>query len=113
MTSNRLHLAKELYEAFMTGDRKFYEEHLSDNFIFSSPHDVGLDKAEYFKRCWPGSGKGGNIDFTRLVESKDEVIVTYESTKSNGSKSCNTEIIGFEDDKIGSIEVFFGWDIRT
>jgi len=111
--SNQLQLAKELYKAFMSGDRKFYEEHLLDDFIFSSPHDVGLDKAGYFERCWPGSGQGGKIDFIRLVESKNEVIVTYESTKPDGSKGRNTEIIGFKDNKIRSIEVYFGWDIRT
>jgi len=114
MTStNRLHLAQELYTAFMSGNRQFYETHLSTDFIFSSPYDIGLNRAGYFERCWPGAGKGGTIDFVRLIESGDEVVVTYESTKSDGSKGRNTEIIGFRGDEISGIEVYFGWDVRT
>lgn len=114
MTSaDRPQLAKELYHAFMSGDRTFYEEHLSDDFIFSSPHDIGLDRDGYFERCWPGSGRGGTIDFVRLVESADEVIVTYESTTPDGDRGRNTEIIGFTGTKISSVEVYFGWAIPT
>lgn len=46
MSTNRRELAKGLYKAFMTGDRKFYEDHLSDDFVFSSPSDVGLNRAD-------------------------------------------------------------------
>jgi hypothetical protein len=114
MTSSiHLQLAKRLYEAFMSGDRQFYEENLSNDFIFSSPYDIGLDRTGYFERCWPGAGQGGKINFVRLIESKDEVIVTYESTKPDGSKGRNTEIIGFKDNKISSVEVYFGWNIRA
>ena len=108
---SRIQLTKGLYEAFMSGDRKFYEEHLSDDFIFSSPVDVGLDKDGYFNRCWLGAGKGGKINYIRLIESDNEVVVTYESTSSDGKKGRNTEIIGFKDNKVSSIEVYFGWSI--
>jgi ketosteroid isomerase-like protein len=111
--NNRVQLVKSLYEAFMSGNRKFYEEHLSDDFIFSSPVDVGLDKDGYFNRCWPGSGKGGKIKYIRLIESGSEVVVTYESTSIDGKKGRNTEIIGFDGNKVSSIEVYFGWAIET
>jgi len=71
-----LHLAQRSYEAFAAGDRKFFEQHLGENFTFSSPLDVGLDRAGYFERCWPGSGQGQKFTFLRLVEHNDEVIVT-------------------------------------
>lgn len=109
----RIQLAKGLYEAFMSGDRKFYEEHLSDDFIFSSPVDVGLDKDGYFNRCWPGAGKGGIINYIRLFESENEVVVTYESTSANGKKGRNTEIVGFDGNKVSSIEVYFGWIVES
>ncbi len=48
----------------------------TDDFSFYSPLDVGLDRAGYFERCWPGSGQGQTFDFLRLIEAGDEVIVT-------------------------------------
>jgi ketosteroid isomerase-like protein len=110
---DRIQLTKDLYEAYTSGDRKFYEDHLSDDFTFSSPADVGLDKAGYFERCWPGAGQGGKFDYVRLIESGSEVVVTYESTAADGSRGRNTEIVGFSGNNISSIEVYFGWNIAT
>ncbi len=104
-------LAQRSYEAFAAGDRKFFEQHLADNFTFSSPLDVGLNRAEYFARCWPGAGHGQKFNFLRLIEHDDEVVVTYEMIKQNGEKGRNTEILRIEGSKIVSVEVYFGWDV--
>jgi hypothetical protein len=109
--TNRRQLAQRLYQAFLSGDRAFYEEHLTHDFTFSSPLDVGLDRAGYFQRCWPGAGQGGEIRFVRFIESNDEVVVTYESSNPNGSKGRNTEIIRFNGDTISNVEVYFGWEL--
>ena len=106
-------LAQRSYEAFAAGDRKFFEEHLAENFTFSSPLDVGLDRAGYFERCWPGAGRGTKFKFLRLIEHDDEVVVTYEMTKPNGAKGRNTEILRIKDNKIVSVEVYFGWDVSS
>jgi hypothetical protein len=106
-------LAQRSYEAFAAGDRKFFEQHLAENFTFSSPLDVGLDRAGYFERCWPGAGRGTKFKFLRLIEHDDEVVVTYEMTKPNGEKGRNTEILRIEDNKIISVEVYFGWDVSS
>jgi ketosteroid isomerase-like protein len=113
MPFNRSDLVKKMYEAFISGDREFVEQLLTNDFTFSSPVDVGLDRTGYFERCWPGAGKGGTFKFIRLIEHNDEVIVTYESQKADASKGCNTEILKFKGDKISNIEVYFGWNIRT
>ena len=104
-------LAPRSYEAFAAGDRKFFEQHLAENFTFSSPLDAGLDRAAFFERCWPGAGQGQKFKFLRLIEHDDEVVVTYEMTKQNGEKGRNTEILRIEDNKIVSVEVYFGWDV--
>jgi hypothetical protein len=113
MATDRPTLVKQLYEGFVSGDREYVEQLMANDFTFSSPVDVGLDRAGYFMRCWPGSGKGGTFKFTRLIEHDDEVIVTYESQKPDGSKGCNTEILRFRGNKISNIEVYFGWNIPT
>jgi hypothetical protein len=74
--SDRINAAQELYRAFAAGDRDVVDEDLADQFTFSSPLDVALDRARYFERCWPGAGQEQRFEFVRLVETGDEVIVT-------------------------------------
>jgi hypothetical protein len=41
------------------------------------------------------------------------VLVTYESTKTDGRRFRNTEILGFDEgDRIRRVEVYFGWDLE-
>ena len=108
---DRLKLARDYYGAYVTGDRSVVEKLLTDDFTFYSPADVGIDRAKYFERCWPNSKRSASCDFTGLVESGDEVIVTYESAKTDGSRFRNTEVLTFRDDKICKAEVYFGWDL--
>ncbi len=102
---------RDLYRAFASGDRDSVEKTLAGELRFSSPADVGLDREGYFERCWPGAGPGQEFEFVRLVESGDEVIVTYEMKRSDGSRGRNTEVLTFDGDRICGVEVYFGWDI--
>jgi ketosteroid isomerase-like protein len=109
---DRLQVARDAYGAYETGDRRVIEERLTDDFVFYSPADVGIDRATYFDRCWPNSELIESFEFKRLTEIGDEVLVTYESTKTDGKRFRNTEILAFEDDKICRVEVYFGWDLE-
>lgn len=109
---DRLTLARDCYAAFESGNRRVVEELLSDDFTFYSPYDVGIDRTEYFERCWPNAELIQAFEIQRLVEAGDEVIVTYESTKTDGHRFRNTEVLTFEADKIRRVEVYFGWDLR-
>jgi ketosteroid isomerase-like protein len=108
---DRLKLARDCYGAYESGDRRVVEELLTEDFTFFSPADVGIDREQYFERCWPNSELIEAFDFKRLVEVGDEVLVTYESTKTDGQRFRNTEILRFERDKICRVEVYFGWDL--
>ena len=109
--SDRLKTAREIYGAYVSGDRRVVEELLGDDFMFYSPADVGIDRARYFERCWPNSELIADFEFTRLVEAGNEVIVTYEATKNDGSRFRNTEVLTFGADKICKAEVYFGWNL--
>ena len=111
MSDDRTQRARDLYLAFAAGDREFVERMLADQFTFSSPVDIGLDRAGYFERCWPGSGQGQQFEFVRLVEIGDEVIVTYEMTRRDGGRGRNTEVLTFDGDRISAAEVYFGWNL--
>ena len=71
----------------------------------------GLIVKDILQRCWPGAGHGQEFNFLRLIEHDDEVVATYEITKPNGEKGRNTEILRIKDNKILSVEVYFGWDV--
>jgi ketosteroid isomerase-like protein len=109
---DRVQVARESYLAFAAGDRSFFDEHLREGFSFSSPPDPELDRAGWFERCWPGAGRGQDFTFVRLVGAGDEVIVTYELRRRDGSGGRNTEVLTIDEhNKIVRTEVYFGWDL--
>jgi ketosteroid isomerase-like protein len=110
--NDRLQTVRDSYGAYESGDRGVLEEILSEDFSFYSPPDPGIDRATYFERCWPNSELNERFDFVRLFEAGDEVVVTYDLTKTDGSRSRNTEIFAFDGDKIARVEVYFGWDLE-
>ncbi len=107
----RTDIARASYLAFAAGDRGFFERHLSEDLRFSSPPDPSLDRDGWFERCWPAAGDGTAFEFVRIVPSGDEVIVTYEIKKPDGSRGRNTEVLTFKGDQVCKAEVYFGWDV--
>ena len=112
MPTDRIELAKDIYLAFAAADREAIEALMAPAFSFTSPADPqGLDRAGYFERCWPGAGNVVEFDFVRLIEDGDEVVVTYEATRADGSRFRNTEVLTFDGDLQTRAEVYFGWDL--
>ena len=105
-------LARAAYDAYESGDRSVLDELLADDFRFFSPADVGIDRATYFERCWPNADRIRSYEFKRLVELGDEVLVTYEATRRDGTRFRNTEIHAVEGDQMVRTEVYFGWDVE-
>jgi ketosteroid isomerase-like protein len=111
MPGDRLNIVRDCYRAYETGDRGLVEQHLSDDLVFFSPPDPGIDRETYFERCWPNAELIEAIELKRLIESGDEVVVTYESRKVDGARFRNTEVLTFAGDKVARVEVYFGWDL--
>ncbi|MBS1893600.1 MAG: nuclear transport factor 2 family protein [Actinobacteria bacterium] len=112
MARDRIEMAKEHYRAFAAGDREKVEGLIGEEFGFHSPADEeGLDRDGWFERCWPGSGSLTAFQFVRLIEDGDEVVVTYEATRKDGSRFRNTEVLTFDGDKQVRAEVYFGWNL--
>ena len=108
---DRLQIVRDCYSAYVSGERSLIEQHLSDDLMFFSPPDPGIDRERYFERCWPNADLIEAFAFKRLIESGDEVVVTYESTKTDGTRFRNTEILSFDGEKVARIEVYFGWNL--
>jgi ketosteroid isomerase-like protein len=109
--ADRLQIVRDCYRAYEVGDRRMLERHLGDDFTFFSPADVGIDRARYFERCWPNALQISAFEYVRLEEIGDEVLVTYECTRADGSRFRNTELMSFDGDKVSRVEVYFGWDL--
>jgi hypothetical protein len=76
----------------------------------ATPH---LDRDGSFERCWPGAGQGQAFELVRVRDAgDDEVLVTYELRRPDGTGGRNTEILSFDDnDRIARTEVYFGRDL--
>ncbi|MBN9494993.1 nuclear transport factor 2 family protein [bacterium] len=112
MPTDRIDLAKACYRAYATRDRELIEQLIAPEFTFHSPADqAGLDRVGYFERCWPNAGNLAEFDFVRLIEDGDEVVVTYEATRTDGSRFRNTEVLTFAGDEQVRAEVYFGWNL--
>lgn len=109
--SDRANAARAAYRAFAAGERDVIEDLFAPDYVFYSPPDPGIDREAYFEKCWPNSGNISAFDFVRLIESGDEVVVTYEATRVDGSRFRNTEVLRFDGEKIVKTEVYFGWDL--
>ena len=108
---DRTDLARACYAAYETGDRQLIESLIADDFAFWSPQDDGLDRATYFERCWPNHVALAAIDVKRLYDHGDEIVVTYEAERNDGSRFRNTEVLTFAGDRVRLVEVYFGWNL--
>ena len=106
-------VVRGVYKAYETKDRSAIEALLADDFHFTSPLDNRLDRATYFKVCWPNSESVQRFDFVNLAIDGDKAFVTYEGLWSHkGARAFrNTEILTVRNGKVVEVEVYFGWSI--
>ena len=109
MTNTR-DIVRAAFKAYETKDRALIESVIAEDFHFTSPLDNRLDRATYFKVCWPNSQDMEAFDLVNLVADGDQVFVTYEATAS-GKRFRNTEVHTVRSGKIVEVEVYFGWSI--
>jgi ketosteroid isomerase-like protein len=101
-------LVRKCFSAYELKDRQMIEDLLSDDFTFTSPLDERIDRAEYFKRCWPNSENIQSSQIEKLFENDNEAFVRYECEMKTGKKFRNTEWFRFEGGKLKEVQVFFG-----
>jgi hypothetical protein len=103
-------IARSLYRAYAAKDRATAEKLVADGFHFTSPLDNRLDRATYFRRCWPNSERIRSFDFIRVVPAGEQVFVTYEG-ESIGGRFRNTEVLTIRGGQVHETEVYFGWSL--
>jgi PhnB protein len=98
------------FAAYENKDRAAVENLLAEDFTFSSPVDDRIDRAHYFKRCWPFHRRVKEFRIEKLVADDEEAFVRYEVVTTRGATFRNVESFIIEAGKIRHIEVYFGND---
>lgn len=108
MSSKVSEIIRRCYRAYETKERQTVEGLLADDFTFTSPDDIGIDKAMYFERCWPNSESMKAIRVEKIFENGNEAFVRYEAELTAGEKFRNTEFFRIEGDKVKEVQVYYG-----
>lgn len=104
----RADIAKSLFDAYQKQDRALGEKLLADDFTFTSPYDDAIDRAAYFKRCWPTSGFFKGFVLEKVAESGGDVFVNYKAITNDGREFRNVEVLTVKGEQIRAVNVYFG-----
>ena len=101
-------LVREYFSTYESGDRAALEAILSDDFSFHSPHDARLDRATYFRKCWPNRKNIHLFRIENIFEAGNEAFVRYECEPKIGARFRNSEFFRVDGGKITEVEVYYG-----
>lgn len=104
-------IARACFQAYVEGDRAALDAVLSPDLRFTSPYDHAIDLQTYLDICWPSHAAISDYRFIRTIESGDEVVVTYELQRRDGTTVRNTEVLTLRAGRIEAVEVYFGWNV--
>jgi ketosteroid isomerase-like protein len=97
------------FEAYRAQDCAAAERLLADDYVFTSPQDDHIGKAEFLERCFPTADRFASQEILELVSAGDDgVFLLYEYELTTGERYRNTEFSRVRDGQIAETEVFFG-----
>src|ERR1700755_1010573 len=102
MPSEKPAIIRAMFAAYLANDRKAVENHLTDDFRFTSPYDDAIDKVTYFERCWRGSDWIERHELERIVVEGNEAFVPYRRVPTDGKGFRNSDVSAFEGARIGA-----------
>jgi ketosteroid isomerase-like protein len=111
MNSSPVAIARACLRAYVDKDRAGIEALLDDDFHFTSPIENALDRATYFKVCWPNSAAMARFNIVHELEKGDHAFIVYEAQTSTGKQFRNSEVYTVRGGKLVATEVYFGWEV--
>lgn len=101
------------FRAYRSQDLQTAERLLADDFVFTSPQDDHISKAEFLERCFPTADRFRSQQILELAEAGDDgVFIMYGYELSSGERYRNTEFITVRDGQLTETQVFFGGRVR-
>lgn len=111
-TQNTSDIVRQYFSAWEKGERPALESLLADDFTFTSPNDDDhINKAQYFKKCWPGAANIKTFKILNLIEDGNDAFIRYECELKDGTKFRNSEYFRVEAGKIHEVDVYFGRNV--
>src|ERR1700722_14143938 len=100
-------------EAYLALDRAAVEVLLAEDYVFTSPQDDHIGKADFLDRCFPTAGRLRSQQIVELVPAgEDAVFLLYEYVLANGERYRNTEYSTVRGGQLTETQVFFGGRMR-
>lgn len=97
------------FQAHRAQDRDTAEQLLADDFVFTSPQDDRIGKAEFLEQCFPTADRFSYQEILQLVSAgEDGVFIMYEYELTTGGRYRNTEFSTVRDGQLTETQVFFG-----
>jgi ketosteroid isomerase-like protein len=102
-------IVRALFDAYRAQDRAAAEQLLAGDFVFTSPQDDHIGKAEFLQRCFPTADRFRSQEMLQIVSAGDDgVFVLYEYELETGERYRNTEFITVRGGQLVETQVFFG-----
>lgn len=101
------------FEAYLAQDGAAAEVLLADDYVFTSPQDDHIGKAEFLERCFPTASRLRSQQIVELVPvGENAVFLMYEYELTNGERYRNTEFSTVRGGQLTETQVFFGGRMR-
>lgn len=102
-------IVRALFESYLSQDHDAAESLLSDHFVFTSPQDDHIGKAEFFERCFPTAERLRKQELLHVVPTDgNDVFILYEYELHTGDRHRNAEVLTVRDGQVVETQVFFG-----
>jgi ketosteroid isomerase-like protein len=102
-------IVRACFASYLAQDRDQAERLIAEGFVFTSPQDDHIGRADYFDRCFPTADRLRSQRLLQVVPGDgDDVFVMYAYELLNGDTHRNTEVITVRDGRIAEVQVFFG-----
>jgi ketosteroid isomerase-like protein len=106
-------VVRAAFDAYVTQDRAAMERLLAEDYVFTSPQDDHIGKADFLQRCFPTADRVAWQEIVELAGAgEDGVFIMYEYQLKSGDWHRNTEFSTVRDGQLTETVVFFGGKVR-
>jgi ketosteroid isomerase-like protein len=102
-------IVRAAFDAYLAQDRGTVERLLAADYVFTSPQDDHIGKAEFLERCFPTASRFRSQELLEIVSAGESgVFILYEYELMTGGRFRNAEFSTVRDGMIVETRVFFG-----
>src|ERR1700735_5690401 len=106
-------VVRAAFDAYVTQDRAAMERLLAEDYVFTSPQDDHIGKADFLQRCFPTADRVAWQEIVELAGAgEDGVFIMYEYQLKGGTRHGNTDSSRGRDEHPTETVLFFGGKVR-